>query len=380
MVNAACNQGFFSKLAVMKTITPNPAGRPPGRKRPTIRHVAQEAGVSIATVSGVLTQRADCRASDQTRAKVFETAKRLGYRPSLMAHALHGKKTMTIGLVAGMSAGAEIWGRAVTAFEDHARAQGYLVLSSYTQDQQELEDHVIDEMLHRQVDALAVYPVAHGPHERLRQIIREGFPVITFDTNAHLHLPADDVSIDQFYGGLLQAQHLVEIGRKRICLVNSEPTAHVNYRKTAGLEAGLAKAGLKLAGRMDLTHDWMRWSDTQPSIYQEIRSFIAAHRHDFDAFAAHGDVMALLVIRACVSLGLRVPHDVAVIGFNDILVAGLMSPELTTIRDPAEELGRQTASLLMQRLDQPLQNGEEPRRIQIRPELIIRQSTREQSS
>lgn len=358
--------------------TPSSTGR---RTRPTIRHVAAEAGVSIATVSGVLTKRVDCRASETTRLKVMAVAKRLGYRPSLMAHALHGKKTMTFGLVTGLSAEGEIWGRALTTFEETARAQGYMVLSSYTQNSPVLEDQVIDEMLYRQVDALAVYPTATGEHIRLKQLIDEGFPVITFDASGAMDLQADDVSIDQYHGGMLQAQHLVSNGYKRICLANIEPPEHVNRLKTQGLIAGLAEANLKIAGRMDLTHSWSTWSETQPSIYQEIKAYLKAHQGEFDAIAAHGDILALHTNRAAASLGIRVPQDLAVIGFNDILVAGLMSPELTTIKDPGDMLGKRGAEVLIDRLDegegpQRVNAGRKPLRIKIRPELIVRKSTR----
>lgn len=353
--------------------------RPVRRTRPTIRHVAAEAGVSIATVSGVLTKRIDCRASEQTRIKVMAVAQRLGYRPSLMAHALHGKKTMTLGLVTGLSAEGEIWGRALTSFESFARNQGYMVLSSYTQNQPELEDKIIDEMLYRQVDALAVYPTATGEHKRLKQLIAEGFPIVTFDTANALELAADDVSIDQYHGGVLQAEHLIEYGYKRIALVNVEPPEHVNKLKTDGLVAGLAKAGVELAGRMDLTHSWASWSETQPSIYQEIKTYLQKHRGEFDAVAAHGDVLALLVMRASVSLGIRIPDEMAIIGFNDIIVAGLMSPALTTIKDPGEELGKRGAQVLIERLDASgveQQTAIKPKRVKIRPELVVRGSTR----
>jgi len=363
------------KYRSMKADTPTPSlvGRP--RSRPTIRHVARDAGVSIATVSGVLTNRPDCRASQETRARVMASAQKLGYRPSLMAHALHGKRTMTIGLVTGVGIAGETWERTVTAFEEYARGQGYLVVNSYSQNTPELEDHVIDELLHRQVDAMAVYPVAEGSHTRLRQIVREGFPVVTFDAASRLDLHADDVSIDQYTGGRLQAEHLLSLGRKRICLVNSKNLAPANVLKTSGFEDALKEAGLKLAGRMNLVNNWRLWSDSNPAVYEEIKQFIASHRDEFDAFAAHGDIMALLTMRACISLGMDVPRQISITGFNDIMAAGLMSPSLTTIKDPADDQGREAARLLLERLDKPLSEDEPPQRISLKPQLVVRGST-----
>lgn len=352
-----------------------------GRKRPTIRHVAAEAGVSIATVSGVLTNRPDCRASPKTREKVAQAARKLGYRPSLMAHALHGKKTMTLGLITGMSAVLEVWSRAITSFEETARAKGYMVLSSYTQNEPALEDTIIDEMLYRQVDALAVYPTTLGQHDRLRQIVEQGIPVVTFDTPPALALGTDDVSIDQYHGGKLQAEHLVAGGCRKVCHVNLAQTVWVNHQKTRGLEDGLAAHGLKLHSRMNLKHDHQLWAEINPDVYRQIRQYLADHRGQIDALACHGDILALLCMRAARSLNIRVPEELAIVGFNDIMVADMISPGLSTIHDPAEELGSRAATVLIERLAgtdsvEQLPHRDEPLRVKITPELVIRGSTR----
>lgn len=352
-----------------------------GRKRPTIRHVAAEAGVSIATVSGVLTNRPDCRASPKTREKVEAVARKLGYRPSLMAHALHGKKTMTLGLITGMSAVLEIWSRAIASFEETARAQGYMVLSSYTQNEPKLEDTIIDEMLYRQVDALAVYPTTQGEHARLKQIVAQGIPVVTFDTPPSLALGTDDVSIDQYHGGRLQAEHLIAGGCKRICHVNLAQTVWVNHQKTQGLEDGLADHGLKLHSRMNLQQPNDLWAEVRPDVYQQIKQYLTEHRGEIDALACHGDILALLCMRAAKSLGISVPGELAIVGFNDIMVADMISPGLSTIHDPAEELGSKAARMLIERLDgadsvDHLPQRDTPLREKIKPGLIVRGSTR----
>jgi LacI family transcriptional regulator len=345
--------------------------------RPTIRQVAADANVSIATVSGVLGQRSDCRVSEPTRRRVLASVDRLGYRPSMMAHALHGMSTMTVGLVSAFDIA--LWVRSVSGFEKAARDKGYLVLTASTHDDPQLEDRVIGEMLDRHVDALAVYPSESGPHKALRKLAAKGFPVVTFDSGGRLDFDVDDVSIDQFEGGRLQAQHLIEAGCRRVCLVNPAVPCHVNNLKIAGLEAGLHDAGLSLAGRMDLHQPWDRPVGPGPSIIDEIREHLSANRGRYDALAAVGDILALEAIHAARSMGLRVPEDLSVIGFNDHSMSALMSPPLTTIYDPSEELGSAAFSSLLEVL---AASGlpRQPRQRKITPSLRVRQSTLAQST
>lgn len=340
--------------------------------RPTIRQVAADANVSIATVSGVLGQRSDCRVSEPTRRRVLASVDRLGYRPSMMAHALHGMSTMTVGLVSAFDIA--LWVRSVSGFENAARDKGYLVLTASTHDDPDLEDRVIGEMLDRHVDALAVYPSETGPHKALRKLAAKGFPVVTFDSGGRLDFDVDDVSIDQFEGGRLQAQHLIDAGCKRVCLVNPAVPCHVNKLKAAGLEAGLRDAGLTLAGCMDLQRPWDRAAGPGPTIIDEMRDHLSANNGRYDALAAVGDILALEAIHAARSLGLRVPEDLSVIGFNDHSMSALMSPPLTTIYDPSEELGAAAFSSLLEVLSasgMPRQ----PRQRKITPSLRVRQST-----
>jgi LacI family transcriptional regulator len=290
-----------------------------------------------------------------------------------MAHALHGKGTMTVGLVTGFGL-MEIWVRAIASFEQTARENGYLVLTAVTQDDPTLEDRVLEEMMDRHVDALAVYPTATGSHEKLRALALAGYPVLTFDSAGRMGFPIDDVSIDQFHGGWLQAKHLASIGRRRVCHVNLAERQYVNDLKTAGLEAGAREFGIEIVHRMDLRRPWTNWASTRPNICDEIRDHLAAHRGEFDSLATLGDVLAMQAIRAAAELNIRVPQDLSVIGFNDVLAAGLMLPALTTIADPAEEMGRVAVDMLLERLTGG-RSAAKPRRVKLAPELRVRDST-----
>lgn len=342
--------------------------------RPTITHVAREAGVAIATVSGILNNRTDCYASTVTRERVHNVAQRLGYRPSLMAHALHGRATKTLGLlVPGIDVG-EIVIRTMASFEEAARKQGFLTVTACTQNSVEMEDNVIGSLLDRHVDGIVMYPTEHGPHSRLRQLANEGFPAVTLDGAGRLDFPVDDVSINQYEGGRLQAEHLMKIGCRRVCLINGKQGCYVNDQKMAGLTDTLVQAGSPSPVRADLDlsiHTQRHW-DTRE--LDQIRDFLKAHRGEFDALVAIGDVLAVSAMRCAIELGIRIPADLVVIGFNDIVLASQVMPSLTTVHDPSEQMGEMAFQLLHERLRHP-DTRTQLRQVKIKPELRVRMST-----
>jgi LacI family transcriptional regulator len=315
--------------------------------RSTLAQVAAEAGVAQATVSGILNGRADCYAAETTRQRVLTVAGRLGYRASPTALALQGKSTRTLGLVVP---GIDIPLVMFSVFEMTARQHGYTTLLVCTEDRAELEDQAIRGLVDRYVDAIAVLPAEHGPHQELQRLAAERFPIVTWDGAGRLDFAADDVSIDQFHGGYLQAQHLFEIGRRRVCVLNTEPMRYVNTLKVAGLEHGLAAAGCRPARRMNLSmpvHTRQHWEIGE---FTQIRDFLRAHRGEFDGLAAIGDLLAVAAIRSALELGFRVPEDLAVIGFNDIPLASQFVPPLSTISDPGEQMGETAFQLLRERI------------------------------
>jgi len=345
--------------------------------RPTITHVAREAGVAIATVSGILNNRGDCYASVPTRQRVHDVARRLSYRPSLMAHALHGRATKTLGfLVPALDVG-EVVIRTMASFEEAARQQGFLTVTACTQNDPEIEDSVLGSLLDRHVDGIVIYPTEQGPHARLRHLAAEGFPIVTLDGAGLLDFPVDDVSISQYDGGRLQAEHLMEIGCRRTCFVNSRQRWYVNDQKAAGLEDTLVRAGYPRPVHIDLdlvVHTQRPW---EPRELEPIRDFLRAHRGEFDALVAVGDVLAVSVMRCSIELGIRVPDDLAIIGFNDIFLASQVVPSLTTVHDPVEQMGRFAFQLLEERLRKQ-DARTELRQVKVEPTFCARASTARQ--
>lgn len=329
----------------------------------------------MATVSGVLNNRADCYVAESTRQRVLETARKLRYRPSVAARALMGKRTGTLGMaVPGFDV--EMSVRKFVGFEAAARRQQQMTITACTGEHSATEDQALDWLIDRYVDGIAVYPTPQGNHDELRRLVEEGFPLVTFDGTLELDFTCDDVSVDSYAGGRLQAQHLLEIGRRRILVVNGLPLARLTAEKIRGVDAVLTEAGLPPAQRTNLSLTTFGSNHWDTHELEQLAQFFRQRAGDFDAIAAVGDMLAMTAIRILVEQGWRVPEDIAVIGYDGLTLSGQNAIPLTTVCHPSEQIGEKAFKLLGRRLE-AREAGEqvEPQRIEVPPELIPRTST-----
>lgn len=345
------------------------------KKRPTIQLVAAEAGVAAATVSGILGHRPDCYASEETRQRVFRAARRLGYRPSPMIRARHGKATATVGIVTGAIDVVEPTIRMISAFERAASSGNCMAIIACHQNDPQMEDQAIRWLLDRYVDGIVVYRTEVGPHEELRRLIDEGFPVVTLDGAGHLDFQSDDVSVNHYEIGRLQARHLLETGRRRIGLVNSLERCFVNDEKIRAVEETVREAGLPPVMRMDLSlasHATVRHWDT--SEFDQIIEFLKKRVSELDALASVGDLLALATMSRAIQLGIKIPQDLSIIGCGGIIAAEQFVPALSTVVYSPERMGELAFQLLQERMDGKRRPNEFRREL-LGPSLVVRAST-----
>jgi len=362
----------MAKSKVIESVVNNESGLlPRTARRVTLAHVAKLAGVSRTTVSETLNNRPNCWASEKTRKRIRQAAKKLGYRPNLAARALRSGKTHVIGLVSpGFGMGSS-HSRAVGLTEAAAKSDYTVTLSSHSNDS-ESEDIVIRRLLDRGVDGLAVYPVDPGPHNELRRLAQSGFPVVTFQGANLLDFECDDVSVDVEEVGKLQAKHLLNLGRRRVCLANTIPEARITVIREDAIRQEFERAGapppisMRLQGAVD------RELLDAEALEAPMRAFLKEHHGVIDAIIA-GDPQGSLAIRILHELDLRVPEDVAVIGGGDSLLSTYGEVPMTSVNAADDEAGTIAFGLLMNRI-----SGETNNQFQrvINPEkLIVRKST-----
>ncbi|MEV0300705.1 LacI family DNA-binding transcriptional regulator [Streptomyces prasinus] len=326
----------------------------------TLREVARASGCSVATVSRVLAGTRPVGA--ETARRVREAAEELGYRPNQVARALRSRSTGTIGLVLPQITN-PFFPSLVREVEHALHAEGRAVLLADCDDDPEIEAARIADLLDRQVDALLVI-AADG--KRSRDAVEKAaarVPLVLLDRVCGPGV-ADSVATDNATGMALVLDHLVTTGRRRICFAGAAGTGSAAVERLAAYEA---EAGALLphgSGRVELGDFSLEWGRTAVDRILPSRP---------DAIVCANDLLAIGVLQRLRQLGVDVPGDVAVTGFDDIPMMDLADPALTTVRQPVRALAAEAVHLLGHRL---AGRNDGPRRsVRLAPELVVRASS-----
>ena len=327
----------------------------------TIRDIARLAGVSKSTVSLVLNNRP--RVDPETRARVLQVMEEHNYVPSVTATALgKGGASPFIGMIVpGLTwrMVASINFGVASAVE---RTNYEIILYTSTNDR----DYrgVVDRVLGTNVVSGMLVVTHDQPVEPLIELQRTGMPVVLLNTlGAHVDLPS--VESDSYGGARAAVQHLLEFGHRRIACIEGPEHYPCCVDRNKGYVDALAAAGITIDA------DLIRPGGFRPD---------EAHRQTVDllcrpdrptAIFAHNDPMAYAVLDAVEECGLRVPDDVSVVGFDDIVSSAHVRPALTTVRQPFEEMGRQAAEMLLGALSY---EGGPPRHVRMPTDLAVRDS------
>ncbi len=331
-------------------------------KAPTMRDVAQLAGVSVQTVSCVINGTGSI--SEKTRNQVLTAIRQLDYRRDPIARSMRTGQTCLIGLLV-LDITNPVLSVIASAVEAAAYAASYNVILRNIGEDARREQAYLEAAANRLVDGLVM--VNAVDRARTFAFLEENrIPTVLIDYLATPRIPS--VSMDNFQGAYLATQHLIELGHRRIAHVCGDTTlVELARQRELGYLRALSDHGLTY--RLIEAPSSQRW-DYQAG-YDAMREILRREPLPTAVFTA-SDQMAIGAYRALAETGLRVPEDMSVVGFDDIDAAAFALPPLTTIRQPFVEMASQAIALLLQIL-----NGPQPDSTQILlpPELIIRAST-----
>lgn len=340
----------------------------------TIHDVAHQAGVSPSTVSNVLNGRRE-RMSAETCERVMKAVTALGYAPNQMARGLKTGFVPTIALMVPSVAN-PFWGAFARCVEHAALGKNCQVLLCNTERDAAREQRYAESMLARGIRGVIL---GSSPFslEHMVGLTKRGLQVVAFDRHvgAEEGLELDSVRVDNARGAQLAVEHLLQLGHRRIAFV-SGPVASAN--RTDRLQAykdTLAAHDVAV----DPESIWVEpvhpgSGDEEGTEVGRAAAFALLRRTDRPtAFFAINDMTALGIYAGARELGLRIPEDVSVVGFDDIHVCRVMNPPLSTVRQPLDELMRAAVELLLGRLEG--KNSAPPTHVTLPPELILRGST-----
>lgn len=315
------------------------------RRRPTILQVARLAGVSTTTVSNVLNNRMDAMRAE-TRLRVEEAARILGYQPSHAARSLASRQSATLGLVISEIA-TSLFFSAVSVVEREARDSGFNVLLCHASTPSE-ERAALDLLAQKEVEGLLFLSTSDYHEDGALRAVAETLPVVTVN-RAGDGDAFDRISWDNVDGIASAVRHLHDLGHRRIAFLRGPADRQGTDERFQGYRSGLTACGLDYLPEYVATGDYTAGPEEWWAGAKQVLDVRPAPT----AVIASDDSVAAVVIRTVRSRGLQVPDDVAVVGVDDQPFAAWLSPALTTVRLPILDAGQQAISLLLDRLRNP---------------------------
>lgn len=333
--------------------------RPSGRTRVTVREVAAAAGVSVGTVSHVISGRRHVAPS--TRSRVEAAIATLGYRPNRLARSLQTRRSHVIGMVIP-DVGNPFFGELARAVEREARAAGYCVVFGNSENDPDLETRYVEEFVERRVDGLIAVANVAGWAKRVPMDLA----VVALDRYPP-RWPFDAVRVDNEAGMEVIVGHLVGLGHERIGFIGGDQVSTAGLQRARGFARALRHRNLEPA--------WLSTGmfSLESGRLQTERLLARPPRERPTAIVAANDLLALGALLACQQAGVAVPEELSVAGFDDIPFAALARPSLTTVRQPIDELGAQATRLVLERIQGNAPTS--PRRVVLRPWPVVRAST-----
>lgn len=334
-------------------------------KRPTIKDIARAVGVSTATVSLALNNRP--RVGKSTQEKIRRVAAELNYQPNFTARSLVTRKSQTLGLMI-TSILNPFYPELAKGIEDAALSFGYSIILCSTDSTQKKEREFTRMLRSKGVDGI-ISSCAEANDPTVKPLLDEGFPFVLVNRrvlNRSVMERVNYIIIDNYSGGYMAMEHLVRLGHRRIALITGPPNVSNNIERIKGAQKAGREYGLALDPRlMAVCHS------SKEMAYEAAKRFLAL-KDPPTAFFAINDYKALGVREAILECGLRIPEDVALVGFDDIAATALRGIEITTINQKKYEMGTMAVRVLVEQIEQ--KSSRRISQVILEPDLIIRQS------
>lgn len=335
-------------------------------KRTKISDVAQSVGVSETSVSLVLTNKPN-RISEATRKKIIEAAKAMDYVPNAFARGLVTKKSQTIGLIVPDIENG-YFASLSKAISLEAEKYGYIVLLLNSNDSHELAMKQANTLFQRNVDGLVLVVSNESYHKKnvtqLKKMLSSlDIPFVLVDRD-FADFKGNKVYYDNVEGGYLATKHLLDNGHRRIACITGPDDSFSSIQRLVGYKKAL--------------HEYKVPFD--PSIIKEgdfrlesgMNCFKGLYQKDIDSIFCFNDMMAFGAITQIKELGLSVPEDLSIVGYDNNIVASISGAELDTISQDPESLAKEATALLIKCIDDPSISDD----IKLKPSIVVRKSVK----
>ncbi len=330
-------------------------------KRRTIAEIAAQAGVSIPTVSRVLNNRPDV--APGTRERVEQVIKESGFIHSRVRNPLKESSGIIDMLVPDLDTPYSV--EIVRGVEEVLERTELRLALSFARDSPQLEQRWLAKVIDGTTDG-AILVLAHGQSKRLDMLVRHKIPFVVVDHRGELGADVPSVGATNWLGGRLATEHLLSLGHRRIAIIGGDASLRCSRDRIAGYRAALEDAGIPVDPALIRPGGFILQTG-----YEQTCALLDLPEPPTAIFAG-SDTQAMGVYSALRARGLSVPDAMSVIGFDDVPIASIVTPALTTIRQPLGEMGRIATTMLLRLIaEEPL----DTMRVELTTSLIVRESS-----
>lgn len=334
-------------------------------RKPTIGDIANITKVSTTAVSMALNNSS--RISKETKKRILRIAKRLNYRPNYIARSLVIKKTHTIGVLITTIMN-PFYPELAKGIEDKARELGYNIVLCSTDYDLKLEKYYIDILCSKGVDGI-VFSSVEVNDPNIKPLVEENFPFILVNRRIHnryIDRKINYIVLDNYLGGYMAMEHLIKIGHHRIGILAGSFKVSTALERTEGVKKALVNYGIKLKQNLIVECHF-----SKELAYAATKKFISMNPPPTAIFAEN-DFMALGAREAILDAGLKIPENMALVGFDDIAFSALKGVEITTVSQKKYEMGSLAVKILIDKIENRIPTM--VNQLFLTPELVIRNS------
>ncbi len=334
----------------------------------TIKDIAKALGLSTSTVSRAL--RGSHEISAETKKLVIEYAEQYNYRPNPIALSLKERRSHSVGVVVCEIAN-NYFSQAINGIESIAYNRGYHVIISQSHESYDREVVNVEHLASRSVDGLLVSLSAETDRvEHFKKLHDKGFPIVFFDRVTD-DIETHKVVADNYQGAYNATQHLIDAGFTRIAHLASSAHLSISVERLNGYKAALRDNGIPFNETYikNCNHGGMIFNELEDAVKN-----LVTLKDKPDAIFSAGDRLTVSCLRVLKTLGLKVPDDIALVGFSNSSFGELITPGLTTVKQPAFEMGQAATELLI-KLIESKRAVTEFEKVTLQTELIVRESS-----
>lgn len=308
----------------------------------TIHDIAKKLNLSASTISRALNNNPII--SEATRKKIKQTAEEMGYRPNVLAANFRTKKTNTIGVIVPLI-NRHFFSSVISGIEDIAYKQGFAVTISQSNDDFEKENKIAHTLFANRVDGLILsIGMQTKTFDHLKLFAEKNIPLVFFDRVVN-EIEAHKIVVDDFGGAYRATKHLIEQGAKRIAHIGGPLSLNIYKNRQAGFCKALQESGLSADKNLIINNN-LRHKDGELAIKKLIQNNKLP-----DAIFCANDTTALSTIVYLQKNNIKVPKDIAVIGFSNEPFSELVTPSISTVKQPGFLMGKKAAELLIQQIN-----------------------------